>query len=239
MAEGSSEKDQQNAEMPTDQGAKSDAPAQNGSADFSTHNGNSAEQKDDQEKQATAVPTKRKAKSKAKDAPSKAPRRSARSAPPKAIEPAKMIQILLSPDCIDLCRPKDETEDLKSRGNVKTYSLSAFSPFEELVCAVILSRPISHALGLRSIRTIFNDPYNFTTPKAILKAGPEGRWEALDHAKTQHRQKTAEELGLLADLANGTLGDGEDDVTLEKVRKDGEHDAEKVSEVNGKTLLSS
>ena len=219
--------------MPTNRGAKSDAPAQHGSEDFSTLDGNSAEQKGDQKKQATAVPTKRKAKSKARDEPSKAPRRSARSAPQKPIEPAKMIEILLSPDSVDLCRPKDETEDLKSRGNIKTYSLTTFSPFEELVCAVILSRPISHTQGLRPIRTIFKDPYNFTAPKAILKAGPQGRREALDHAKTQHRQKTADELGLLADLANGTLGDGEDDVKLEKVRQDGEHDAEKVSEVNG------
>lgn len=217
--------------MPTDTGAKSDAPAQHRAENFSATGEKVSEQKDNPGKQPSTVPSKRKAKSKAKDEPSKAPRRSARGAPQTPIEPAKMINLLLSPDSIDLCRPNDETEDLKTRGNIKTYSVSAFSPFEELVCAVILSRPISHALGLRSIRTIFNDPHNFTTPKAILKAGGEGRRQALDDAKTQHRQKTADELGLLADLANGTFGDGEDDVSLEKVRKDGEHDAEKEREI--------
>ncbi|KAL8831666.1 MAG: hypothetical protein Q9191_000744 [Dirinaria sp. TL-2023a] len=228
MSDKSAEKNQQNAE---------DAPVQPKGEDISATSKNASDQRDSPEKQSGTIPAKRKAKSKAKDEPSKAPRRSARGAPQTPIEPVKMVNLLLSSDSIDLCRPKDETEDLKNRGNIKTYSISAFSPFEELVCAVILSRPISHALGLRSIRTIFNDPHNFTTPKAILKAGAEGRRQALDDAKTQHRQKTAEELGLLADLANGTLGDGEDDVSLEKVRIDGQHDQEKVSKVNGDLSL--
>ena len=177
-------------------------------------------------KQASAVPSKRKAN--ASHEPSKAPRRSARGAPQPSVDRRRMIEFLLSTDSIDLCRPKDEIEDLKRRGDIKTYSSSVFSPFEELVCAVILSRPISHALGLRSIRTIFNEPYNFTTPKALREAGPEGRRKALDEARTQHRQKTAEELGLLADRAVDTIGDGENDVSLDKVRRDGDHNAIKV-----------
>jgi len=181
-------------------------------------------------KKSSAVPSKRKAKT--SDEPSKAPRRSARGAPQSSIDPTKMIQFLLSSDSMDLCRPKDEIEDLKNRGDIRTYSSSAFSPFEELVCAVILSRPISHALGLRSIRTIFNDPNKFTTPRALREAGSEGRRKALDAARTQHRQKTADELGLLADQAVETIGDGEDDVSLEKVRRKGDHDAEKVTKLN-------
>ena len=232
MSGNSSKKNQQSPEMPTDPGPKSDALAQHRPEDTSGSGENVGEKKGNLGNQPSAVPTKRKAKSEGKDEPSKAPRRSARGAPQTPIEPGKMIQFLLSSESIDLCRPKDETEDVNTRGNIKAYSVSAFSPFEELVCAVILSRPISHALGLRSIRTIFNDPHNFITPKAILKAGAEGRQQALDDAKTQHRQKTADELGLLADLANGTIGDGEDDVSLEKVRKDGELKAEKVSKVN-------
>ena len=180
-----------------------------------------------EEKQPSAVPSKRKAKT--KDEPSKAPRRSARGAPQASADPAKLLKFLLAPESVDLCRPKDEIEDLKNRPDIKTYSTSAFSPFEELVCAVILSRPISHALGLRSIRTIFNDPYNFTSPKALREAGSEGRRKALDEARTQHRQKTAEELGMLADQTVGTIGDGENDVSLEKIRRDGKHDADKVS----------
>ena len=173
------------------------------------------------------VPSKRKAAT--KDEPSKAPRRSARGAQQTPIDPVKILRFLLSSNSTDLCRPKDEIEDLKTRGSgIKTYSASTFTPFEELISAVILSRPISHALGLRSIRTIFNDPWNFTTVKALRDAGPEGRRKALDEARTQHRQKTAEELGLLADALVEKLGDNEDDVGMERVRREGEHDAVKV-----------
>ncbi len=173
------------------------------------------------------VPSKRKAKT--SDEPSKAPRRSARGTQQAPTDPAQMLRFLLSPASLDLCRPKDEIEDLKARGpDIRTYSSSDFSPFEELVCAVILSRPISHALGLRSIRTIFNEPYEFTTPKKIREVGMEGCRKALDHARTQHRQKTAEELVMLADAVVETLGGEEDDVSLERVRKESDHNVEKV-----------
>lgn len=176
--------------------------------------------------ESSTVPAKRKAK--AKDEPSKAPRRSGRGAPQPSVEPAKILHFLLSPDSADLCRPKDEVEDIQKRGEIKNYSSSALSPFEELLCAVILSRPISHALGLRTIRTIFNDPYNFTSPKVLKVAGLEGRREALFAARTQHKQKTADELGLIAENALDNIADSEDDVSLEKVRRDGDHDPEKV-----------
>ena len=173
------------------------------------------------------VPSKRKAKS--MDEPSKTPRRSARGNPPASVAPVKILQFLLSPASLDICRPKDEIEDIKERGaGIRTYSASSFSPFEELVCAVVLSRPISHALGLRSIRTIFNSPYEFTTPKKLREAGSEGIREALDVARTQHRQKTAEELSLLASAVVESLGDGEDDVSLEGVRKEADYDVDKV-----------
>lgn len=223
----------QRKELPAGEGAGSNAPGQ-GEAKEHSRSSNPKKQTSKSNtgdgKKSSAVSSKRKAK--ASDEPSKAPRRSARGAPKSSVDPAKMIQFLLSSNSIDLCRPKDEIEDLKNRGDIRTYSSSAFSPFEELVCALILSRPISHALGLRSIRTIFNDPYNFTTPKALREAGSEGRRKALDVARTQHRQKTADELGLLADQAVETIGDGEDDVSLEKVRRDGDHDAQKVINLN-------
>lgn len=179
-------------------------------------------------KKKSSVPSKRKAAT--KDEPSKAPRRSARSAQQPSVDPVKMLQFLLSSSSTDLCRPKDELEDLKTRGaEIRTYSSSTFTPFEELICAVILSRPISHALGLRSIRTTFNDPWNFTTPKALREAGSEGRRKALDEARTQHRQKTADELGYLAEALADKLGDNEDDVEMGLVRKECEQDADKVS----------
>ena len=176
----------------------------------------------------SSIPLKRKAAT--KDEPSKAPRRSARGAQQPSVDAVKMLQFLLSTSSTDLCRPKDEIEDLKTRGaDTRTYSSSTFTPFEELVCAVILSRPISHALGLRSIRTIFNDPWNFTTPKALRGAGAEGRRKALDEARTQHRQKTADELGNLVEALADKLGDNEDDVEMGLVRKECEQNAGKVS----------
>ncbi|KAL8738962.1 MAG: hypothetical protein Q9181_000345 [Wetmoreana brouardii] len=165
------------------------------------------------------VPSKRKANT--KDGPAKAPRRSARGAPASQPDPLTLIKYLLSPESLDSCRPKDEIEDVQKRGkDLRTYSSSTFSPFEELICAVILSRPISHALGLRSIRTLFNEPHEYTTPKKIRDAGFEPIRKALDEARTQHRQKTAEELVILADAVVDYLGDGEDDVSLERVRRE-------------------
>ncbi|KAL8971826.1 MAG: hypothetical protein Q9183_000871 [Haloplaca sp. 2 TL-2023] len=170
-------------------------------------------------KAASAVPTKR--KTDAKDAPAKAPRRSARGASSVQPDPVRLMQYLLSTESLDPCRPKDEIDDVQKRGStLRTYSSSTFSPFEELICAVILSRPIGHGLGLRSIRTIFNDPHDFTTPKKIRDAGFEPVRKALDEARTQHRQKTAEELVLLADAAVNHFGDNEDDVHMEKVRRE-------------------
>ncbi|KAL9036964.1 MAG: hypothetical protein Q9214_005904 [Letrouitia sp. 1 TL-2023] len=170
--------------------------------------------------------------------PPKAPRRSARGAQTTATDPIQLTKFLLSPSSLDLCCPKDEIEDVRNRGpQLRTYTSSTFSPFEELTYAIILSRPISHALGLRSIRTIFNDPYHFTTPKTIREAGHEGVRKALDEARTQHRQKTAKELLLLANAVVDTLGDGdEEDVALEKVRKDGAHELEKEKEILRKSI---
>lgn len=157
--------------------------------------------------------------------PNKAPRRSPRSGANATTDPVEVLNYLLSPSSLDFCRPKDEIEDLKARGqDIRTYSTSYFTPFEELLCATILSRPIGHMLGFRSIRTIFNPPYEFTTPKKIREAGNAGCREALDEARTQHRQKTAEELVLLAGAVIEYLGTGEDDVTLDRVREESGHD---------------
>ena len=201
-------------EAPTDQKPSAPARITNGESEPKT-------------KSPPSVPSKRKANT--KDAPAKAPRRSARGAPASQPDPVNFIKYLLSPASLDSCRPKDEIEDIKNRGSdLRTYSASDFTPFEELICAVILSRPISHALGLRSIRTLFNDPHNYTTPKSIRDAGFDPVRKALDEACTQHRQKTAEELVILADAVVDHLGDGEDDVSLERVRKECGYSWEKV-----------
>ena len=185
---------------------------------------------DDKATEKGNAPKKRKAEQSTES--SKAPRRSARGTSSPSVPPVKILQFLLSPSSLDLCRPKEEIEDLKTRGpDTRTYSSSVFTPFEELLCAVILSRPIGHMLGVRSIRTIFNAPYKFTTPQKIEEAGNEGCREALDKARTQHRQKTAEELVILANAVVEHLGNGDDDVSLEKVREDSGYDMEKAREM--------
>lgn len=51
----------------------------------------------------------------------------------------------LSTSPLDLCRPKDEIEDLKIRSeNTRTYSTSSLTPFEDLGCATIL-RPFARS----------------------------------------------------------------------------------------------
>ena len=180
---------------------------------------------------------KRKANDGATKRPSKAARRSSRSAIVEPVDPIKLINYLLSPDSLRLCSPKDELSDIESCGqDLRTYTTNPFTPFEELVCALVLSRPIGHMLGLRSIRTLFNDPHNLSTPKAIKAAGKDGCRAVLDEARTQHRQKTAEELVLLADAVTETLGDGEDDRSLEKMRKSCGHDVGKEREMLKKNV---
>lgn len=91
---------------------------------------------------------KRKAGAEASNAPNKSARRSERSAPPTNLsseEQVKILNYLLSPASLEQTRPKDEKGELESRGGdekLRTYSASEFSPLEELISAMILSRPI-------------------------------------------------------------------------------------------------
>ena len=91
---------------------------------------------------------KRKAGSQASGAPAKSARRSERSAQPASLseeEQCKILNYLLSPAALDHSRPKDEKKDVETRGgdkDVRTYSVSKFTPLEELISAMILSRPI-------------------------------------------------------------------------------------------------
>ncbi|KAI5264760.1 hypothetical protein E4T47_08698 [Aureobasidium subglaciale] len=147
-------------------------------------------------------------------------RKSGRGAQKAAPTTEQLLNYLLSPASTELCRPDDESDEVQSRGdNYKTYSSSALTAFEELVCAVVLSRPISHKLGLRAIRTILNDPYSFTTPAAIISAGKEKRHKALEEAKTQHKDKTAEQIGLVADVVAHKFCKDDKDTSLEKLRE--------------------
>ncbi|KAL9090114.1 MAG: hypothetical protein Q9159_002179 [Coniocarpon cinnabarinum] len=176
----------------------------------------------------TGTPNKRVAPPSSSENPSKAPRRSARSQPKPNHTHQQTLSFLLSPTARDLARPKDE-QSLPA--STKTYTSTVpMTPFEELVCAVVLSRPISHALGQRTIRTIFNSPYNLTTPGRIKEIGEQKLHEALWEAKTQHKQKTVEQLLGLADVVLERFANGEKDTSLEKLRKESEHDADVLAE---------
>jgi hypothetical protein len=141
----------------------------------------------------------------------------------------QVLKYLLSPASLDLCRPSDEAKELAqkpTKEDYRTYSGSTFTPFEELLSAVILSRPISHALGHRSIRTILNPPYSFNSPKAIREAGEERARKSMFDARTQHKEKTANEIVKLANVVAEKFG-GENDTSLEEVRKQGKFDVNK------------
>ncbi|KAK4580024.1 hypothetical protein LTR86_000226 [Recurvomyces mirabilis] len=174
-------------------------------------------------------PTKKRKKQASGDEPQKAARRSGRGALKATPTQLQLLKYMLSKDAEALCRPDDETEDMKDRGDIKTYSSSVMNPYEELLCAIVLSRPISHRLGLRTIRTILNDPYDFTSARATKDAGSEKQHQALWDARTQHKDKTATQIGDLADvvLEKFTTSDDKDGTEMQKVRDDCNRDVDK------------
>ncbi|KAI9773043.1 MAG: hypothetical protein M1835_006209, partial [Candelina submexicana] len=169
------------------------------------------------------------ASKKSKPQPKEPSRRSVRSAQKPTASQVQVLKFLLTDEAVSLLRPADENADIEKRGKeLVTYSgnVNSLTPFQELACAVVLSRPISHALGLRTIRIIFNEPYNWKTPQDIKEAGEQGRTQALWDARTQHKGKTAEELGLLADVLTEKF-DGD----LEKVRDEAGRDVQEMRKV--------
>jgi hypothetical protein len=184
------------------------------------------ESKDESETDSKKASSKKRKVESETDSSSKSSRRSGRG--PSKGQPSReqLYNFLLSKEAEDLSRPQDEKDALEENADLKTYSTSVFTPFEELICAIVLSRPISHRLGLRSIRTIFSDPYNFTTARAIDDAGEEKRHQALWDAKTQHKGKTADQLGLVAKvvLEKFTSSKDKDGAQLTKVLEDSDGD---------------
>ncbi|RVX66827.1 hypothetical protein B0A52_09557 [Exophiala mesophila] len=129
-------------------------------------------------------------KEKGKDSPS-SPTSSSSSS--KAT-PKQLLNFLLSGKSLPYCFPDEELEAGKSSGKYKSYSQSSptsLTAFEHLICAHLLSKPLSHVLGMRSIRTLLNEPFELCSAEAVVKAGEQRVWEALEAARTQHRQKTA------------------------------------------------
>ena len=220
-------------EAPTED-SKAEEPATTGAEDVIDEQQSEplSEEKSETTKTATeSKPSKKRKQPAEKPEPRKGSRRSGRSDAKGEPSKSQLLKYMLSKPCADLTRPDDEEEDLNSRCDVRTYSNTPLNPFEELLCAVILSRPISHRLGLRTIRTILNAPYNFNGAKALKDAGDEKRLKSVYDARTQHKDKTAAQMGTMADavLDNFTASDDKDGTQMGKLLADSGDDMDKAS----------
>lgn len=116
--------------------------------------------------------------------------------------PKQVINFLLSADSLPYCYPEEELSASKTDKLNKTYSMtppSSFTPFEQLMISHLLSKPLSHRLGMRSIRTVLNPPYDFSTAQKVKEAGEDKVWNAINDSKTQHVQKTAKQIYQMAE----------------------------------------
>jgi hypothetical protein len=95
------------------------------------------------------------------------------------------------------------------------YPQSDLTPFQNLVAACILSKPLSHRLGLRTIQTLLNPPFGLRTLKDLDEAGYEGRRKVMWEARTQHKEKTAGQLGDLIEGIRDLCGEKDDDKELD------------------------
>jgi hypothetical protein len=93
--------------------------------------------------------------------------------------------------------PKDAGKRSSVSGDepILRYPQSRLTPFQNLVAACLLSKPISHKLGLRTIQTLLNPPFGLRTLDDLDEAGYEGRRKVMWEARTQHKEKTAAQLG--------------------------------------------
>ncbi|KAH8158682.1 hypothetical protein CIB48_g9569 [Xylaria polymorpha] len=135
----------------------------------------------------------------------------------------QLLNYLISKEAEELCRPEDETEYLQDHREATAYSAMALNPYEELISAVILSRRLSHRLGLRSIRTLLNSPYDFSSAKKTQAAGPEKQHQAFRDARTRYTEKTAYEVG---EAAN---------VVVEKYSDEGDEDGKELNRLRQST----
>ncbi|ETN39958.1 uncharacterized protein HMPREF1541_06185 [Cyphellophora europaea CBS 101466] len=94
----------------------------------------------------------------------------------------------------------DDDHDEQKHELLLTYPDSHLTPFQNLVAALILSKPLSHRLGMRTINTLLNAPFGLRTVRDLDEAGFEGRRKVMWEARTQHKEKTAAQLG---DLVEG------------------------------------
>ena len=148
------------------------------------------------------------------------------------------LEWLMSPEAFDMAHPEipeghgeidyDSTQQRKTppksdidKGSGPTedkeaiirYPQSALTPFQNLVAASILSKPLSHKLGLRTIQTLLNPPFSIRTLKDLDEAGYEGRRKIMWEARTQHKERTASLLGDLCEGIKELCGEDEADLS--------------------------
>ena len=154
------------------------------------------------------------------------------AAPPrtKTAKHASPLEWLLSPEAFDRANPPlapghgeidqgsqqppppdDAGKHSSANEEELRYPSSSLTPFQNLVCATILSKPLSHRLGLRTIATLLNPPFGLRTLADLEEAGYEGRRKVMWEARTQHKEKTASQLGDLVEGIKELCGDAEGD----------------------------
>lgn len=79
------------------------------------------------------------------------------------------------------------------------YPLVPLTPFLTLLSTLLLSKPLSHNLQLRTVNTILNPPFNLRTVAALKEAGEEGIRNAIWESRTQHKEKTAAQMWQLVE----------------------------------------
>ncbi|WWC87864.1 uncharacterized protein L201_002761 [Kwoniella dendrophila CBS 6074] len=110
---------------------------------------------------------------------------------------------------------KQKEEEEKNAKNYIRYPHSKLTPFQVLLCSVLLSKPLSHKLGLRTISTLLNSPYNFGEFSQLEKQtqsdqGEEFILESLFKARTQHKEKTTTQLLNFCQGVKGLNGENEE-----------------------------
>jgi len=116
--------------------------------------------------------------------------------------PTQILKYLFSDAGLESSRSEHENRHARTLGTCTTTYSQLLTPFEELLCAVVLSRAIPRDLGLQVIRTVLNAPYNFSSSVAIKIAGPDKVKQAFRHARSQNTGKIADEIDIIAEAVS-------------------------------------
>ncbi|KAN0065534.1 hypothetical protein ACQY0O_001371 [Thecaphora frezii] len=135
--------------------------------------------------------------------------------------------------------PRNDDESSTKR---LTYPNSDLTPFQTLLASVLISKPISHRLQFRAIETLLNGPFWLRTVADIESVGEEGVREALWTARTQHKEKSAQQVVELCRQVRGWEEEVVDDLkgmrekALEKVEEGKRGQREQVAKAIKETV---